>query len=478
MYPGIYSPLDLIAGPLWLGIILLVALAVRNQRYRNDPLRRYFLPALLLKLFGGTMVGVVFVFYYKSGDTILYFKAAQVLARAFYEDPVAWLKLLSYSNKQEVYADYDLFVRYGQYMVYLRDAKTYVVSKVVSVAAIAGFGSFVATGLVLSAMTFMGVWMLFKTIVRIFPEQHFAAAVGAFFLPSVFFWGSGILKDSISLALLGTLLYGLHAVFMRAHWVLLHVVLVVISVFLIFKIKEYIIYSFLPLALFWVGVSQLKRIGSPLARTAFGPAFVGLTLVVAFQLLTFLSSDSQRYSLNKVFDTASMVSGDLSSDYYYSESGGSRYSIGAFDPSPLGLISSFPVAVSYTFFRPFPWEVFKNPIMAFASLEALAVMFVFGRAVWRTGFRMFFKLLFASPFLLFAFTFSLLFAFMVGMTSGNYGNLVRYKIPCLPFFVSVVLITESLARQSQSSAPAAPPRPTLRSAQRTLAARGGAALKR
>jgi hypothetical protein len=29
---------------------------------------------------------------------------------------------------------------------------------------------------------------------------------------------------------------------------------------------------------------------------------------------------------------------------------------------------------------------------------------------------------------------------MVGLTSGNFGNLARYKIPCIPFFMSGLYI--------------------------------------
>jgi hypothetical protein len=44
--------------------------------------------------------------------------------------------------------------------------------------------------------------------------------------------------------------------------------------------------------------------------------------------------------------------------------------------------------------------------------------------------------------------FALIFGVVVGMTSLNFGTLVRYKIPSLPFFVAgmVILIYESKKR--------------------------------
>ena len=45
-----------------------------------------------------------------------------------------------------------------------------------------------------------------------------------------------------------------------------------------------------------------------------------------------------------------------------------------------------------------------------------------------------------DPNLLFFITFSLIFAFAVGISTYNFGALSRYKIPCLPFFGAFLLI--------------------------------------
>jgi hypothetical protein len=40
----------------------------------------------------------------------------------------------------------------------------------------------------------------------------------------------------------------------------------------------------------------------------------------------------------------------------------------------------------------------------------------------------------------FLFTFSMIFAFAVGLSTGNFGTLSRYKIPCMPFFAALLII--------------------------------------
>jgi hypothetical protein len=54
-----------------------------------------------------------------------------------------------------------------------------------------------------------------------------------------------------------------------------------------------------------------------------------------------------------------------------------------------------------------------------------------------------FRMIGSDHYLLFAFIFSLIFSFSVGISTANFGALVRYKIPALPFFVSALLILYS-----------------------------------
>ena len=45
--------------------------------------------------------------------------------------------------------------------------------------------------------------------------------------------------------------------------------------------------------------------------------------------------------------------------------------------------------------------------------------------------------------------FTIIFAFAIGISTGNFGSLSRYKIPCVPFFASLLLI---LYYQTQTQA--------------------------
>jgi hypothetical protein len=134
-------------------------------------------------------------------------------------------------------------------------------------------------------------------------------------------------------------------------------------------------------------------------------------------------------------------------NYFVSERDqGSGYTLGDFDFSAAGLLRKAPLAVITTMFRPFLWEV-RNPVMLLAALENLVFIVLFGRGIFR---------LFGSgsneseKLLILCFSFSILFSLAIGITTYNFGSLVRYKIPMLPFLAAGLVIL-NFKKQSKNA---------------------------
>ena len=119
--------------------------------------------------------------------------------------------------------------------------------------------------------------------------------------------------------------------------------------------------------------------------------------------------------------------------------GGAVYTLGDFDYSPAGMLRKLPLAINVTLFRPYLWEV-NNPVMLLSALESLALFLFTLYVFYKRGVGATFKAIGSNPFLLFCFVFSLSFAFAVGIATYNFGSLVRYKIPLLPFYVAALLV--------------------------------------
>ena len=101
----------------------------------------------------------------------------------------------------------------------------------------------------------------------------------------------------------------------------------------------------------------------------------------------------------------------------------------------------FPASVNVTLFRPYITEA-ENVMMLFSALESLILMIATIYIFIGLGFFKTLSLLPKDSFLMMCFIFAIFFAFAVGFTSYNFGALVRYKIPCIPFFVASLFILE------------------------------------
>jgi hypothetical protein len=219
------------------------------------------------------------------------------------------------------------------------------------------------------------------------------------------------------------------------------------SVYVIYNIKSYIIFSFVPFMLLWVGLRWRERITNGYIRVAFTPFLVLIFGIGAYLALLRLSEGSTKYSIDNVLSTAYASKVDLTSSYYYADGKGSSYDIGDFSPTPLGVLSKLPICVVTTLFRPFLFES-RSVLMLISALENTILLLFFLRLFFRIGVIRFFQLLSTQSILFFSFGFSISFAFMVGLSSGNYGNLVRYKIPCIPFFlVSLIIMNYLIERE-------------------------------
>jgi hypothetical protein len=121
----------------------------------------------------------------------------------------------------------------------------------------------------------------------------------------------------------------------------------------------------------------------------------------------------------------------------------SSFSLGIeYDGSVGSLLQMAPAAINATLFRPYLWES-KKVSTLLSSLESLTIMLFTLFVFFKVGHFNFLKTIFKYTMVMFCFFFSVLFALFIGATTLNFGTLVRYKIPCMPFYViAIILIYE------------------------------------
>ena len=194
---------DLLVTPILLILLYLVAYLIRP--YLTDPInRRYFLPALTVKVIGAIGLGLIYQFYYSGGDTYNYHThGSRIIWEAFGDSFESGFKLLF--SGEYVY-------KYSSRILFYKDEQSFFVIRIAALLDLLTFSSYSATAILFSVISFVGSWMFFLTFYQQYPQRHFLLAVASFFIPSVFFWGSGLLKDTIVLACLGIATFQISAV--------------------------------------------------------------------------------------------------------------------------------------------------------------------------------------------------------------------------------------------------------------------------
>lgn len=444
---------DAILAPFWILLIILFAFIIRDFTITDTKLKKYFIHGLILKILGGVGVCLVYQLYYSGGDTVAYYKTAQYINKAFWENIYDAFYLIFRTVKtkeEELLFNHEIYYQYGKYMPYYLNGSAYNVSRLAGIVSIPAFNSFLTMSVFFAAISYIGVWQFFRVFVSYFPNLHKEFAIAILYIPSVFFWGSGLLKDTITFASLGMITYNLYSIFIKRKHIVMNTILFFYCANLIIGIKAYILMAYLPLSFFWLFPDSVSKLSHPRVRFLIKP-LIYIIIVAALPLsLNVLGQYSSKFSVDNVLEFAQAHQSDLKQDVYYKDDGGSRFDIGYFDGSFFSFVQLFPQAIIATFFRPFIWEV-KNPVMLLSAFEAIWFMYLFFSIVIKYGIKGFYKAIFTEPFIQFAFLYALLFGFFVGFTTPVFGSLVRYKIPALPFFVASLYSVQYLASKQKAN---------------------------
>jgi hypothetical protein len=431
---------DLFLTPIYLLIFYLIAFAIRPS-VTNVYTRKYFIPALSLKYLGAISLGIIYQFYYHGGDTYNYFYHSSVIYDAFMHDSATGIKLLTTSGglldaQTTPYAE--------QMYWYMASPQEYIIARISAFFGLFCFHTYSVIGLLFASVSFSGIWAFYITFVKLRPSMYKSIAIALFFVPSLFFWGSGLGKDSLCLGSLGWLFYAFFRGAIQRKRLVSSLIIGGVAAYAIAMIKIYIILCFLPPALLWVFNENSSRIKNSVIRVVSKPLFLGVGAALAFYAATNLTKGDEQYDLDKIGERSK-----ITADYIYSVSvkqEGSAYHLGELDGTIGGMIKLAPMAIVTSLYRPFLWEA-KNPVMMLSALEATYFLIFTLRIFFRVGFLKTLRFISTTPVLSLSFIFSLVFAASIGVSTSNFGTLVRYKIPLIPFYLSALYILNDITME-------------------------------
>jgi hypothetical protein len=423
---------DLIVTPFFLILIYFVAFRYRRT-IQDEEQKKFFIPAITFKIIGAIFLGLIYQFYYGGGDTLNFSNLSSIhIYHAFYKDPIIAIKLLlsDGSNKSELYP-------YSSQIFHFSDQSSFLVVKLAAIVGFFCFHTYSVMAIAFGLFSFTGSWAMYIAFCRIYPNLKKYSAYAIFFLPSVFFWGSGLLKDSITFGAVGWIFYSFVnlAIFQRK--IILSSLLFITALMLIKIVKIYILLCLIPALIIWLFFHFSYKVQSKIIRLIIKPALIVCSVLMAYFSANIISIDNNRYNLDNLTNTAKTTYDYLT--YMSKQEGGAYYSLGTFDNSISGLIAKAPLAINVTLFRPYLWET-RNPVMLISALESLAILLFTLFTLFKSGIFKSLKIANSDPFLVFSLIFSLSFAFAVGISTANFGTLVRYKIPMMPFYILFLMV--------------------------------------
>jgi hypothetical protein len=421
-----YTTYDVCMGIFFTILLATIGYTRYKKKYKKTKLGPFFWYGLLFKLACGWFATAIYRFYYVGGDTFMYFSGILDIT---HETWSFWFEFMTdiWTTKH----DYGTYGHINENAgAYLKGNANAGVIRIGLLFNLICFDSFLAISLCSSFFGFIGMWRLFKVFISFYPNLYREIGVVTLFYPSAIFWSSGLLKEPLCIGALGLLFYyTTSAIFWKKN-LIASIIGAIVCGTIIFIIKSYIIVAFAPAFFFWVFLQYNHKIKNKVLRKI---SAIFVILISIFGSLLIVNQLTQGEEAKR-FASDALLENIKDSQKNTNESrGGSKFSLGTLDPTPMGLAKMFPAAVNASLFRPYLWEV-HNPVILLSALESTFLLLVTIILFFRVGPFKLFSTILSNPLLIFCLVFTIIFAGAVGLSCFNFGSLVRYKIPCLPFF--------------------------------------------
>lgn len=401
-------------------LLLTIAFLFFVKKRQPKKIQKFFFNAFYLRVAGTFAIAFIYEFVYGYGDTYAYYYITQAISSFFPNNFSSWFEILfsdTTGDKESVKACLQIIEELNPiYAIIFQGSDNVTVCKIASVINTVCFNSYLGIALVFGTLSFLGCWYIFKTFVHIYPGYEKFFLWLCLYLPSLWFWGSGLLKDPLCIFSLGILLY---SVFVNKGSLIRRIILIFIGVYFLFLIKPYIIYSF---AVAYTGsliINYFRRINI-LGKFAAIIIFAGL-FAVSFSAVT--------EAITGGFTDIIAQSETFLNSYTQTAETGDATILPSFDPTPFGFLKLSMQGLVTVYMRPFPWEI-RKILYLFLILENLLLYYILFKTV-KTGpvtFRHNYRVLTS-----FCLIFVIFIGVVIGVTSFNLGTIARYRVPALPF---------------------------------------------
>ncbi|MBL6447358.1 hypothetical protein JMN32_13650 [Fulvivirga sp. 29W222] len=402
-------------------LFLLTGLLFRSSI--STPLKKFFVPALLLKLVAGILVGWLYMSYYEGGDTWVYYNEAIKLTSLFKSSPSDYVSFLFLSSGDVL-----------EYMQYAGQPRALFVVKILSIVNLITGNNYWLSSICFSLFSFAGLWFLANRLARIYHQRKLAIILSLLFFPSIVFWSSGIIKESLAVGAMAFLIYSLLGYIFRQKRFSGYMVIDLIMIYILWSTKYY--YAGLLLLLI-VANGLTLYIKSKSEVIGHSPTYqVALFGLLCMLCLTAATSLHPNFYLHRlpsvIFDNyqAFLEKSEANDVIYY-------YSLEA---NWTSILIHSPKALLSGFFRPFPGEYF-DLLKIIAGIENFFILLLTVSAFFKLPKKLTDE---NRVLLLSAAIYCIGLSIFLALSTPNFGTLIRYKVGFLPVMLLIVTLNNPL----------------------------------
>ncbi len=392
---------------------------------RQEKLARLYWPLWSLKILAGISLGLLYRHYYAGGDTFTFFNAGKELAVLALNDPARYVQFWWTSDSAIITLPYTW--KPNVFFV-----------KVVSLFNLLTANNYWLVSAYFSFASFTGAWSLVRALAPTVRRNIHIVLVGLFCLPSVVFWSSGLMKESLALGCIcGILAIVLPMYYGNKGFSVLRLLGALSLLFLLWQVKYYYA-GLLFVTLFAMVVTRyINR-----KNLSYNFFYLAIFFIVVSSMMLFAIS---RLHPNFYLSRILQVIVD-NYDAFVAHSEPDRViRFHELSPHVFSFVENLPLALVSGLFRPFVWEVrsilFVVPVLENLFLAVITVVAVF----WS-------KLPSSKKdaiLVLGVLMYSLVMAVLLAFSTPNFGTLMRYKIGFLPFLVMILMFGNPWLRRAR-----------------------------
>jgi hypothetical protein len=398
-----------------------------------DPTGRLAATTLAAKVLVGMLLPLLYLYYYQASDPRQHYKTIRGLGQLCLEEPEMAQRLLLTANPR-LEPDYtQLSKRYIEQIPHLNDPASFAFAKLVlPVYTLAG-GTYLGTSLLLSLLSFAGCWMLYRVLAQRYPTAQLSLAAIWLGYPSLLFWASGLMKESLLFAAFGFGLAALLSLLWRPITIrsgLIHGMVILVTGAVIFLVKPYWLFALIGIGAFApLQYALLKTIRKKSLQGWLIPIVLGMLILGGLAwLLTYHPWYFEKALVTRLYSL------NTSSAYT-----GLMRDIGNVDLSLWGVLSKVPSSLALMLAYPMPWEV-RDVLSGFSALENTLIL------TWLVIFaiqlrkRKRFGMFGQDAFVTFCVAFGVCYLVFIGFSMVHAGSIARYKIYSLPILLTGLAI--------------------------------------